>query len=243
MSSNLQPDSQPAGSSQQLALLTALQLADSFFPTGMYTQSHGLESFVQQGGLRGGAQIEPLLHSYLRHVAATGDALAARWVARAAQADDLDLVALIDARLEATRLAAEGRIASRRCGGRILLLGCDLFPGALLRGYAARVSAGAAPGHQAVALALLGAGAGLDEETVVAVELHTFVVSLLSAAVRLGALDHATAQRLIVRARPIQIEAAAEGRELHWQDLGGFAPQIELMQLAHATAETHMFVS
>lgn len=241
----LQPDNQPAAadSGAQMALLTALQLADSFFPTGMYTQSHGLERFVQQGGMRGGAQIERLLHSYLRHVAATGDALAARWVTRAAQADDLDLITAIDARLEATKLAAEGRIASRRCGGRIILLGCDLFPSVLLRDYAARVKAGDTPGHQAVALALLAAGAGLDEETVVAIELHTFTVSLLSAAVRLGALDHAMAQRLIVRARRVQIAAAAEGRMLHWHDLGGFAPQIELMQLAHAAAETHMFVS
>lgn len=244
-SSDRQHNDRPAegDSAAQLRLLAALQLADSFFPTGMYTQSHGLESFVQQGGLRGGAQIEPLLHSYLRHVTATGDALAARWIARAAQANDLDLVIAIDTRLEATKLAAEGRIASRRCGGRIMLLGRDLFPNVLLRRYAALVSAGDAPGHQAVALALLGAAAGLDEETIVAVELHTFMVSLLSAAVRLGALDHATAQRLIVRARPIQLEAADEGRSLHWHDLGGFAPQIELMQLAHAAAETHMFVS
>jgi urease accessory protein len=32
-----------------LALLRALQLADSFFPSGLYTLSHGLESFVQLG--------------------------------------------------------------------------------------------------------------------------------------------------------------------------------------------------
>jgi urease accessory protein len=227
----------------QTTLLAALQLADSFFPTGMYTQSHGLERFVQEGGVRGGAQIERLLHSYLRHVAATGDALAARWTARAAQHDDAELIAAVDARLEATKLAAEGRVASRRCGGRIILLGCDLFASALLRDYAARVRDGRAPGHQAVALALTAAAAGLDEEAVVAIELHTFMISLLSAAVRLGALDHTTAQRLIVRARPVLSEAAAEGRALDWRDLGGFAPQIELMQFAHAYAETHMFVS
>lgn len=230
------------------SLLAALQLADSFFPSGMYTQSHGLEQFVQPSspnrrGLRGGQQIEPLLHSYLRQVAATGDALAARWVARAALANDLELVAAIDARLEATKLSAEGRVASRRCGGRVLRLGCDLFDAPLLRSYAARVGAGAAVGHQATALALLGVAAGLNEEAAVAIELHSFMISLLSAAVRLGALDHAAAQRLIVRARPVQVEAAAAGRTLDWRDLGGFAPEIELMQFAHASAETHMFVS
>ena len=75
-------------------LFATLQLADSFFPTGMFTQSHGLESFIA-AGTTGVAQIEPLLHSYLLHIAALGDALAARWVARAAHAGDLDLVAQI----------------------------------------------------------------------------------------------------------------------------------------------------
>jgi len=77
----------------------------------------------------------------------------------------------------------------------------DVYGGEMLRAYAQRVSAGRAHGHQAVALALVAAAAGVDEEACVAVELHSFAVSLTSAAVRLGALDHAAAQRLLLRAR------------------------------------------
>jgi urease accessory protein UreF len=69
---------------QAHTLFATLQLADSFFPTGLFTQSHGLESFVA-AGTTGAAQIEALLHSYVLHVAAPGDALAVRWVTRAAQ--------------------------------------------------------------------------------------------------------------------------------------------------------------
>src|SRR3954468_17804442 len=61
-------------SGQPYTLLATLQLADSFFPTGMFTQSHGLESFVA-AGVTSAAQLEPLLHSYLLHIAASGDAL------------------------------------------------------------------------------------------------------------------------------------------------------------------------
>jgi urease accessory protein len=223
-------------------LFATLQLADSFFPTGMFTQSHGLESFVA-AGVAGTGGIEPLLHSYLLHLAAPGDALAARWVARAAQAGDLDLVAQIDERLEATKLAPEGRLISRRCGGRVLLLGADIFGGGLPGEYAARVRAGSVHGHQAVALALLAVAAGLDEAAAVAIELHSFTVSLISAAVRLGALDHAAAQRLLLRARPVLAEAAAAGENSDWRDIGGFAPAIEMMQFQHSYIDLHMFVS
>jgi urease accessory protein len=223
-------------------LLATLQLADSFFPSGLYTQSHGLEQFIAAGA-SGAAQLEPIIHDYLRHAAGPADVLAARWVVRAALAHDLDLVAAIDARLEAGKLSVEGRTASKRCGGRVLLLGRDLFERELLQEYAVRVETGQAHGHQSVVLALLGAAAGLDETTVVLVELHTFAVSLISAAVRLAALDHTAGQKLLLRALPVIAEAAEVQRDLDWRDIGGFAPQIDVMQFRHRYAEMHMFVS
>lgn len=224
------------------ALLATLQLADSFFPSGLYTQSHGLESFVA-AGVRGPSQIEPLLHSYLLHAAGPADSLAARWTVRAATQGDLELVAAIDARLEATKLSAEARLASRRCGGRVLVLAQQLYDDERLRDYGRRIEVRHTPGHQAIAMALACTAAGLDEESAVLVELHSFAVSLLGAAVRLAALESAEAQALLVRAHPVIAEATAAHAGLDWQDIGGFAPQIDLMQFHHRYAETHMFVS
>jgi urease accessory protein len=223
------------------SLFAALQLADSFFPTGMYTQSHGLEAFVAAGRARDAGDVAALLHSYLRGVVGPGDALAARWVVRAGA--DLELVRNIDRRLEATKPSAEGRLASRRCGGRIVALAQSLGADARLAGYAALLRAGEAPGHQAVALALAGAAAGLDEETVTAVEIHGFAVSLLGAAARLGTIDHREAQLALRQAQPLMDEVAAQGRGMHWSEIGGFAPQIDLMQLRHAGADARLFVS
>jgi urease accessory protein len=225
-----------------LNLLATLQLADSFFPSGMFTQSHGLERLVEIG-LRGEDQLAALLATYLRHVVGPADALAARWVVRCATADDLETVVSIDARLEATKLASEGRVASRRCGGRILQLGAELYPNGLSARYSQLVRSGHIPGHQAIALALLAASAGLDEQAAALIELHTFSVSLLSAAVRLGILDHIAAQRLLLHAQPIMAEAASTSAASDWQTIGGFAPAIELAQFQHRYALGHMFVS
>lgn len=230
------------GLAEGAALLGALQLGDSFFPSGLYTQSHGLERLIE-GGLKGEAALEPLLHSYLRAAAGPGDVLAARLVAQASLAGDAALVAAVDERLEATKLSLEGREASRRCGGRIVELASGLFGGAALHTHAVRVAQGCAPGHQAVAMALAGAASGLDENAVALVEAHTFAVSLISAAVRLGSIDHIAAQRLLLRARPVMLAAVAEGAGRGVEDLGGFAPAIELAQFQHRYAVMHMFVS
>lgn len=225
-----------------VSFFAALQLADSFMPTGMFTQSHGLERFVEQGA-HGEQAIGALLHSYLLHVAAPGDALAARWVARAATQNDFDLLAQIDERLEATKFSSEGRLASRRCGGRLLLLAAEAFGGDHVREYARRVHAGRAHGHQAVALALAAHATGLDEHATVGVELHSFSVSLLSAAMRLGAIDHIACQRLLFQAGSVLAEAAAFGVERDWREIGGFAPAIEIAQMQHPWGDMHMFVS
>src|SRR5690606_24308039 len=159
---------------------------------------------------------EPLLHSYLLHAAGPSDALAARWTVRAAAQGDAGLVAAVDERLEATKLSAEARTASRRCGGRVLQLAAQLYGDERLRDYARLVEARRAPGHQAVALALAGAAAGLDEDTATIVELHSFAVSLLGAAVRLAAIESAEAQQLLLRAHPVMARAAAAHAGLGW---------------------------
>ncbi len=221
------------------ALFTALQLGDSFFPSGMFTQSHGLERFIERGA-HGASQLGPLLASYLLAAGQT-EGLAARLTCRAARAADLDAIAAIDARLEATKLASEPRAASKRCGGRILLLGADVFGGEVLRTYAARTAERRVPGHQTVALALCAAACGLDEDAAVAVELHGLATSIVSAAIRLGALDHIAGQRLLLGARSAIAEAARAGGVV--ADIGFAAPEIELMQLQHPGGQSHLFVS
>jgi urease accessory protein len=208
----------------------------------MFTQSHGLERLVE-AGLQGEHAIGGMIESYLLHVAGPGDALAARWVARCAAQDELNSVMSIDQRLEATKLSAEGRLASKRCGGRILQLGAQLVPDSLPSQYLPLVQSGQAPGHQSVALALLGVANGLDEHSTVLVELHSVAVSLCGAAVRLGALDHIAAQRVLLRCQPVMAAAAALGEDRDWRAIGGFAPAIEIAQFQHRSALAHMFVS
>lgn len=228
--------------SPKLALLGAFQLADSFFPSGMFTQSHGLEAFVE-AGLCGAASLEQLLHSYLRGSFGPCEGLAARWVARAGATGDLALVAQIDAQLEASKLSAEGRAVSRRCGRSTLQLAADVFESEMLAKYAGMIRSGAALGHQAVALALALVAAGVDAETVVLVELHTCAVSLLGAALRLGATDHIAVQRMLHRAAPVIAEITDANRSTDWREIGGFAPQIDMFQMRHARSESRLFVT
>ena len=83
-----------------LALLRLLQLGDSGFPSGAYTLSHGLETLVADGLVRGGDALPSLIKVHL--------------LARFARSDLVSLLAAHDAARDATHGAT--RAAARAAG-------------------------------------------------------------------------------------------------------------------------------
>ncbi|MBA3944085.1 MAG: urease accessory protein [Herpetosiphonaceae bacterium] len=223
-----------------LALLAGLQLADSFFPSGLFTQSHGLEQFVALG-THGPDQVGALLRAYLLQVVGPADAVALRWVMRAE--GQLSEVGLIDQRLDALKMSSESREGSRRSGRAVLTVGQTAFADGRAQQYATQVNAGTYPGHHAIAVGLLLGRAGLDEATAVLCELHAVAAGWLAAAVRLGALDYVQAQTLLHATAPWLVAAAAIGQDVHWTDMGGWAPLIDIRQMQHAASESRLFAS
>jgi len=180
-------------------LLTALQHADSFFPSGGTAFSWGLESLHNDRQVRSADDIHRFLIGQLSH----------RWnpcdrpflVAAHGAATDLDAVAALDRELEAMTLPREMREGSARAGGALLTSHERLgTPGA--GDYRQRVRAGHAPGHLPIVQGLLLGAIGLDAQTASAMSAHMLSVNVVSAALRLSIISHVDAQRILTGARP-----------------------------------------
>ncbi len=78
----------PSVAASSVSFLNALQLSDTFFPTGLYTLSHGLEAFVQ-AGLASKGNVEVLLRDYLENVLGPADGVAVSHAHRATEERDL----------------------------------------------------------------------------------------------------------------------------------------------------------
>src|SRR5262245_22785287 len=121
--------------------LSVLQLSDSAFPSGRYTLSHGLEAFAQDGLLdvpAAAATLEVMLTDVVRFGVAPSDGIALACAHRAvgpAGVVDQALVAQVDERLTAVKLARETREASTRTG-RALLVTATVIAGSGLTEYA-----------------------------------------------------------------------------------------------------------
>ncbi len=224
------------------AFLSALQFSDSFFPTGLYTLSHGFEAFVQ-AGLASKSDVEALLRDYLENVLGPADGVALSHAHCAVEAQDLARLLEIDRRLFAMKLVREVREASRRVGKRILTTAIALVPERLLADYRAAVEAGAGPGNAAVALGAAAAILGIPRREALLIELYTFATSLLGAAMRLVRLDHEEAQVILGRVKPLMLRVAEENMDRSASEMRAFAPLIDIMAMGHERASVRLFIS
>lgn len=224
------------------AFLGSLQLADSLFPSGLYTLSHGLESFAQAGLLKP-AMLEGLLTDYLRHGVGPSDGAALACAHRAAEVGDLDMAVQADLRLTAVKLAREARTNSQRTGRQLLKTASSIFGGEALRSYGGMVERGEAPGNHAVALGLAMAQLGIDREHAVAGELYAFAAGAVGSAVRLAVIDHHFAQVVLTALRPVIVQSARVHCPSNIRDIASSTPLIDIMAMQHERAEVRLFVS
>lgn len=223
-------------------LLVSLQLADSAFPIGMYTMSHGLEGFAQSG-LLDAVSVDELLDDLLVTVVGPGDATALARAHEAALDDDWDAVVAIDHLLFASKLNAELRTASVRSGRQLVALAVDLFDAPAVHEHAARIKAKATPGCQAVVSAVCHAAAGSTAAHAVAGDLFAFANSFVGAALRLRLTDHRRAQVTLRHAAPVIEAVARAALDRSLDDLGGFAPLADIASAHHERAEARLFTS
>lgn len=207
-----------------LPFLQAMTYADSAYPSGRYTLSHGLEGLVQAHRIRGAEQVRSALVDHLRYTAAPGDGVATACaallagavsepvsgtVAGAAGADhtaNISTLITIDHELSATKVTHELRRASSRVGRQMLDVTAQVEERLgrekpiLLRIYAQAVAEKETPANQAVVAGLIHGSHAMTPVEAVATELTGLAVGWAGAALRLRQCDHIDSQVIITAA-------------------------------------------
>jgi urease accessory protein len=217
------------------ALLAALQLGDSAFPSGAFTQSYGLETLAAEGAVSTGADLEAVLAGHLRHRLARADLPALLAAHRAGAAADADLLLRIDAALTASKMTREERQASHRMGARLLTEARRLAPHPILES--------SRPDNAAVAFALAGYAMGLSGRESAFTYAYSFSSSLVSASMRLLRIGHGEAQRVLRQSHPVIERAVDHAASVPWDALCPFAPQLELAAARHERLAARLFAS
>jgi urease accessory protein len=235
---------EPSDRAGESNLLTVLQFADSFFPSGATAFSWGLESFCEDAMIGGPGQIAEVLEALLEGRWAGFDRplmAAAYGACTPAGACWMSAVVALDSLCEAMTLSDGIRSASRRLGTTQLKVHSALGL-AEAATYLDQISSDPLKGHLPIAQGLIGRGLGLSLGECEAMAAFGQCVSVVGAAIRLGLIGHLDGQKLLSRCRS-SIAAIQATPPPALDDLWNAAPGLEIAAMRHEPRRARMFAS
>ena len=221
-----------------------LHSADSFYPTGAYAHSFGLEGLVQAGVVHDRATLRTFLLEHVLPPLARTDLPVAAWVWTAAGAQPPDWVRLRELCFlgAALRGAREPREASEAIGRQRLDLAAMLH-GGLAATFNERAIAEKWPRPACVAAAIEGRVLGAPRDAVLSALIYAAAAGMISAAVKLLRLGqnalHTLLAEVLAQAPALMAEAVA----LDLADIGAFNPWWDIAAARHEHAEFRLFIS
>jgi len=224
------------------SLLEGLRFVDTFFPSGGYAFSSGLEAAVQDGAVKNPDQFARYIEDLLRGGMSRREVLATKRANVAGTEGTIAPAFVIDRKLDATKLSRESRMASRQMGRQVIRVAADQVKARpILSEYRDEVEAGRAPGHLAVTFGLTLGGCGWSPEETAAAFLYQTAVGFVSAAMRLSPLGQHEGQRILGEWLPLierisrEVDSSAE--------MSSWSPIQDIYSMRHGSLEWRLFRS
>ena len=225
-----------------LALLRGFRFVDSFFPSGGFAFSSGLEAAVQGGLVKNADELSRFVIESLTTGIGEREAVAVGIAHDAYASGDIEGAVKTDRELDAMKLGREGRLASRQMGRQVIRLTTDQrerIP--LLQAYLAAVETEKAPGHIAVALGVTLAAAGWSKEDAIAAFLYQTATGYLAAAMKLLPIGQREGQRLLENWLAVIERVCREAANRHV--LRSWSPVQDIYAMRHSRLESRLFRS
>ncbi|MFJ5623152.1 urease accessory protein UreF [Peribacillus loiseleuriae] len=223
--------------------LSLFQLCDSNFPTGAFSHSYGLESYIQEGKVHDQATFSEWLHVYLNEQLVYADGLASHIIYEALENEDFQKVWKIDRMLTVQNLPRETREGTQRMGERMLNLVESLYDMPILLQYKKRIKEKQSFGHPAIVFTMIGHYLGIPQSTTTLYYLYSTVSSLVQNAVRAIPLGQTSGQKIIQEFQGILVAATEKIQNLDNEDFGIISPGLELSQMKHERVNIRIFMS
>jgi len=223
--------------------LTALQLGDSFFPSGAFAYSSGLETFVSEGLVCDRERLVRFIESYLLGLVARCDLLFVKLSRCFAAENNVDEIVLLDGLAHAAKPVMELREASMQMGRQVLSVMKGLHPSPLIQSLWQGLGEKRLRGHHPVVFGAICGCIGLEPESTMLTYLYAAVSSLVSAGVRLIPIGHSDGQAAIGELRALMSRVAAAAGPLGKEHICTFAPALEVRAMQHEDLFTRLFKS
>ena len=223
--------------------LSMMQLSDSFFPTGMYSMSNGLEAIFYSGKKMKAEELRELVTTYLEYQIGPADCNALGNAYEHAARSNLLKLLEVDRAIFSMKLVQEIRDASIRSGTQLVRCIRSFSDNKILGQYDDAIRGGQAFGPYPVALAVAANAFLIPKEKAALVMLYSFSVSIVGAALRLGMLQHFDGQKVIDELKPTIAKVIKANINRPIEGIWQFAPSIDITQISHERMNSKMFIT
>ncbi|RKP51525.1 urease accessory protein UreF [Cohnella endophytica] len=224
-------------------LLSLLQLCDSNLPTGAFSHSFGLETYIQNEQVSSKMTFAQWLEVYVREQLVHSDGLALRLAYEALSREQWEPLWILDRMITVQSMARESREGGIRMGQRMAQLGMELYSIPALAVYHEHVKSKIAYGHPAIVFAIIAHHLGVPKPTAILSYLYSCTASLIQNGVRGIPLGQTEGQRLFQELQPHLIRATEKIEQLDEDEFGVTPPGIELSQMKHERLHVRLFMS
>jgi urease accessory protein len=224
----------------QLALL---QLADSFFPSGSFTLSHGLEFLVQTKQIKNATDLKVFLLILLINKISSCDLVALIHSHRGSSQNNLELIKKSDRQLFSQTLIEKNRQTQQKSGRALLMVAQETWQHENLKILQQQTSSNQFYCLHPVVFGVVGEIAGIDEQNTAIAFLHSFITGLLGASIRLGIIGHLQAQKTLSELASDLDRAYQQACLLQLDRMWSCTPTIDLAQMQHQQLKTRLFAS
>ena len=224
-------------------LFPLLQLSDSNFPSGAFSHSFGLETYIQEHTIKDKKSLAESLTIYLQKQLIFTDGLACRLTYEALERNAIAELAELDQLLFSSSIAQETRAGNRRIGERMAKICVELFPSTILIDYLKGIKQKYIYGHSSIVFAIVAFHLQASKESTISTYLFTVISSLIQNAVRGIPLGQTDGQKILVELQPLIEKAVGRILQLSKEDLGAACPGLEIAQMRHERLDVRLFMS
>ena len=225
-----------------LSLLQGLRFVDSFFPSGGFAFSSGLEAAVKAGAVRDGKELALYVEDLLLHGMSRREAVAVAVAHQAGTERKLAVAVTIDRELDGLKIGRDSRLASRQMGRQVIKVSAEqIHDHRLLRDFRTAIEEGRTPGHFPVSIGMTLAACGWSRQDTVAAYLYQTTQGFVSAAMKLLPVGQQEGQHLLDRWGSLIADLSRtvklQGRLVSW------SPVQDIYAMRHARLESRLFRS
>ncbi|HXV51246.1 MAG TPA: urease accessory UreF family protein [Nitrosopumilaceae archaeon] len=230
-------------SMDDFADLGLMQLADSFFPSGLYTMSNGLESLYLQKRITSPEQVRNFIEMYFLQQIGPADCVALANAYDFVENNDTNALFAVDESIYKIKLIKEQRDASVRSGRQLVKCLASFRNDDLLDKYLQAILSSKTPGTYPVSIAIAAKLFGIPKQKAALTLFYGFAVSVIGAALRLGILQHFEGQKILNELKPTISETVQKYIKVSYDQMWQFAPQLDIIQIHHEKMDSKMFIT